>query len=229
MKKTTALLAVFVLLFQITISCYAEDVFKLRNGVQFGDSIDDILQKETLKTYVNEEMTMVSTATTQLAGIEESCINYWFLKDQKLNLVVYIFGPYKPKDNTDDEALIYGRVFLTDYPSIEKALTEKYGDALNENDEYYSIKPSLYTTYKMLYLIGILSSSKKTQFKDDLLNSRIVNVNEGIVKIDHFAIQFGSAFIIHSITYEFYTEQEIKEIIQNNKKNAVDDSVLDDI
>ena len=47
MKRNVAIIILIVLLSTISLAAFAEEEFSLRNGILFGDTIDDILAKET--------------------------------------------------------------------------------------------------------------------------------------------------------------------------------------
>lgn len=143
-----------------------ENVFLIHNGTQFGMSIDEVIECETKAGFQIEENPSTHRysdfygliGTGKVAGKDGVKIYYTFNEDEQL-----IQADYHFRDET---------IFNT----IEKALTEKYGET-----EYS------YTTQKSYDELNI--GAHEYVFDDDKSNpytQRIITVSDSlVVAIDH--------------------------------------------
>lgn len=131
MKKIVSLILAGMLLL---LCCAATaEGFSPRNGIQFGDSMDDVLAKETLaieNTYdaaaAGDEAEYPYTMTTvndTIAGVADSYVLYEFDADKTLREIVYVLGGDKSKEEAE-----------TEYELLYNDLTSQCGTALGYTD-----------------------------------------------------------------------------------------------
>ena len=119
--------------------------------------------------------------------------------------------------------------------TIETALKEKYGEPLKEESEYTKLITEDASTYKELIslmklsiLMGKGSSSAKQKAADKYGEKgyeRIVVLENGIVKIDHFVFALDE-ITFHQLSYQYYTNAQVDEILHGSKS---DESVKNDV
>ena len=141
MKKVVCLILTMSLM--LTYIAFAED-FVLRNGIVFGDSMEDVQSKESFAIETiedgsdeesneeedGEEVKLPYSITTEngtLAGIDDSYIVYKFDADKRLRNVDYYFRSSSLKDSIDN-----------DYNNVNAGLIRKYGKPLGySNGDIY--------------------------------------------------------------------------------------------
>lgn len=131
MKKLVSLLLVSMMVL-LTASATAEE-FSLRNGIQFGETMEDVLAKETFEIdeiddgsdaedetdTESEYPYFIRTVEGTVAGISDSYILYKFDAEKTLREVIYYYKSRSDRDSSD-----------SDYKSLYNGLVRKYGAAL---------------------------------------------------------------------------------------------------
>lgn len=131
MKKAISLLLVCIMVLLAT-SATAEE-FALRNGISFGDTMEEVLAKENFEideidggsseddtTDTEAEYPYsITTVKGTVAGISDSYVWYRFDSEKTLREVVYYFKDRSDRDMSD-----------SDYESLYSGLVRKYGSPL---------------------------------------------------------------------------------------------------
>ena len=129
MKRLLAIVLTCALLLGCMPALAAEE-FTLRNGVKFGDTMDEVRAKETLAFEEYEEVdTSLRTEEGTVAGISGVTIVYCFDDNNQLEEVKWDLPSRTYMDSSD-----------SDYAALYKALASKYGTPLGyDNGSCYII------------------------------------------------------------------------------------------
>lgn len=217
MKKTIACMIVLSFLFGLPIAFAENEGVTLRNGIVIGDSIEMVKEKEPIK-FIEESESMLKTENTVLLDIPDSNIVYSFVNNE-LYAINYMFREMPKGDISAVQFLC-----VSEYTNVEDALTAKYGDAIQENDKYSSLKTEIHESFNKVYgsmqLVKIIN--KSAMVIDNITNERVLKANDGIIKIDHFLMQIDDLFI-HSLSFQHFSNTDITE------KIGTDDKVTNEI
>lgn len=217
--------------------------FSLRNGIHFGDSFEEVKEKETielndLKTYAEfyssdedfedsdedyEEdpetanITLVLSKYGTIANIEDSRVQYTFDSDS-LTEMEYTLGKYS-YDSSDYSEL---EIVLSDnFETVVGTLTDKYGEPIYlEEDEEFAFHTTLWDTYMVM-----------KSFMDYGLGGSTIGFKEWLVEADD-----GSHIVIDASC--FYNEsaydgslkgtfQVAYELIPEDEWNDAVDSAIE--
>ena len=202
MKKIFLLL--FLLCFSFTNICFADD-FIIRNGIMFGDTKNDVLSKETLTIFENDDNKILCGG--KVAGFEKSIIVYYFNND-KLTDILYVF----PECDSLD-------AFSKQYLELYTALNNKYGTPISENNSVYSL------------ILGIRASGIKKNDADYKETTQIqhtawvVSCDGYNVKIDLLKPYESTGYKCY-IDYHPFTDEDLalaEEAYKNEQQNKYDD------
>ena len=222
------MLAVFFAIPCVAQAQNEKEGFTFRNGIYFGDSMETVMEKETLEFTENEENGetdedgfSLMTVQTTLANIDNSYAVYHF-SDNMLDRVVYNY-----RSDTTGERVAVTMVIVSDFTNIETALDEKYGEAIDENDEYASIDTKTLDDYEQIHgIMELMAILKGTSIDEELkISERIVHEVDGVVKIDHLIYRMGDAHI-HSLAYQYFSNDEVNKALYGEKSTS---SVKNDI
>lgn len=157
------------------------DNFSLSNGISFGDTMKDVVEKETLELRENNsENGVIETAYSNLLNMpddnmKESYIRYYFgYSKNKLEKITYYFG------QTDSMWIA-----LPQYDIINSMLIEKYGEPLGyENGEHYKVWDGAF---------------KSSSFAVDMLNlqgtyAELMDYDEWVLKYDDYSVKVEHAY-----------------------------------
>lgn len=209
MKKIVSLILVGMLLL-LCCTATAEE-FTLRNGIQFGDSMDDVLAKETLaieKTYdaaaEGEEAEYPYTITTvndTVAGVADSYVLYEFDANKTLREMVYVLGGDKPKEEAEAE-----------YEMLYQELVNQCGTALGYKDgRCYIINCDALNTavwitsmYTSMGLIGDVRS----------YDEWVVDTDEYHVKVELVRYCCGSSDVTYTnrVSFTYFTDADLQAV-----------------
>ena len=126
MKKMLSIIMAMLLLWSFTVAAHAENEFVLRNGIQFGDTKEEVRAKETIE--INEEEgneNQIWTKEGNVAGFEGVNLLYVFDDEDKLIEVKWQLPESSYSDTSDSI-----------YSKMKKALSEKYGTPLGYTGLY---------------------------------------------------------------------------------------------
>ncbi len=220
MKKMLSMLMTMLLLWSFAGAAHAENEFVLRNGIQFGDTKEEVRAKETIA--INEEEGDEQSLWTEegsVAGFEEVVICYVFDDEDKLIEVKWQLPESYYSDTSDSI-----------YSKMKKALSEKYGTPLGyTNGDFYIITTIAVTgaavfagTYKLVGKYGDLRDYDEWDYEYQ---------NGQHVKID--LIQFYTGATYNSlqyrvwIGYKHFTDEELNAA--KEEKQEENAAVLNDI
>ena len=219
MKKLISLLMCVCMLLAGLGAAFAEaEDFELRSGIHFGDTIDDIVEKETTLTRLNEES---NEFQGRISGYDDASCMFTFDDDGKLEDMRYIFG----------SDVCYSRDKMNNvYLDLYRGLVRKYGTAIgNTGGSCELITGSAIDTMTLyVYLLGELDgySSDYTDYDE-----WIVDTKGGHVKIDLVSFYLRNSDFEYSyyvdLSYKFYTDEDFKAAQQ--EKQAARDEVDNDL
>lgn len=220
MKKMLSMIMAMLLLWSFTVAAHAENEFVLRNGIQFGDTKEEVRAKETIE--INEEEgneNQIWTKEGNVAGFEGVNLLYVFDDEDKLIEVKWQLPESSYSDTSDSI-----------YSKMKKALSEKYGTPLGyTNGDFYIITTTAVTgaavfagTYKLVGKYGDLRDYDEWDYEYQ---------NGQHVKID--LIQFYTGATYNSlqyrvwIGYKHFTDEELNAAKQEKEEQNA--AVLNDI
>ena len=213
MKKYVSCVLALAIILSCTSISYAEE-FSIRNGIQFGMSIEQVRsieekngspKYEDVKDYDSKHYpgySVLKIATASIGGIDTSSygkIVYCFDKNKHLDCIVYEFGTHFPKASADEK-----------YVKIKKTMEEKYGKSIDEGT--YLVKTPVYYRwdwYKSMY--GRLYHN----------NQWVIRFENYYVVIDlvELAMAGGTANNLNSVQvileYKIVDAQTINDLLQN--------------
>jgi len=220
-KKIIACLLMFSMLIGMTGTFASADTgFTLRNGIQFGDTMEQVRAKETLGWDAkNTNDTRLWTEAGTVASISGVQIAYFFDSEGKLNDVKWECPPYASMSNSN-----------ADYELLYNALVKKYGPALNIPNGYtYSItgtaltgalaKPGL---MKMFGMYGAVHRYAEWDYKySDTEHVKIEIVQHSIGNTSSNAAHYVW------VGYKFFTDADIQDVI--DQKEQDEQAIMNDI
>ena len=230
-----------------TNAVYAKD-FSLRNEIQFGDSIKEVKEKETLDflpddqgsessdetdessqeetEFSDRNKKVLQTVNGTIAGIEDSFVAYWFDKNDKLVDVRYNFRMYESSDNGNVKKLQDN-----DYTAVNNSLIRQYGDpiGLTDMNTYPFTEGVLKSVAGLLgYVNGIDGVGEFRDYDEWALEDLDEDYN---VKIEHCDYYFGTAeddaTYAHCLSYVMYTDEDLEAAV--NEVQTSDDSIDGDL
>lgn len=191
--------------------------FILRNGIQFGDSVEVVKQKETTlefeshkpATSEDEDETLVYKGT--ISGIEESTAEFVF-SDGKLKSMLYTLGDsYLDADETDTSLHRIRHSIVSDqYEKVKNGLSEKYGAPLSEDCGFYGSELDGIITLELgNAMFGFGSSNDFLQYDEWFFQ-----VGQDYVKIDQIYevdITSWAGYYDHYVEYTLIPASELLE------------------
>lgn len=201
-----------------------ESGFTFRRGVLIGDSKEDVINKETLELTLSEDGNALTSDLTTIASIENSKVTYDFENNELVSMTYNLRS-----DMLNTETNVAALMIADDYNTIEKALNQLYNDPIEESSKYTKvrtgIKQDLDEILASIKLIEYMQNKGKISNESDCTGTeRVVYVDGGIIKIDHYVYSMYNV-PLHFICYEFFSDNKIEEIMNDN----VDNSVIDDL
>ena len=218
-KRLTALVLSVALLF--TAACAfadsEEEGFTLRSGIEFGDTLDDIVAKETTLTRSEEnDDTFVGT----IAGYDDAECSFSFDDDGKLVSMEYRFDDsFTTRDSGD-----------LMYETLYDSLKRKYDDPLGySNGSCYMITgPAISNMAITVYLLGAQDGFKADYIDYD---EWVVDAGDYNVKIEltyYYLCNSDYKYKYHlELSYLKFTDEEYDEAI--NEKQAEQEAVDNDL
>ena len=213
MKK----ILVWVVLAVVLVSCMpfalAEKDFQLRNGIVFGDTMEEILQKETTLTRNGDDSNWF---TGKIAGYSDAECGFMFDDDGKLEAMRYTFG----------NKVCYNRDRMNDvYKSLCDSLKRKYGNPLgNVGGSCYIITgPAIESMSLYVYLLGSLDgyAGDYTDYDEWIVDSGDDHVKIDLISYYYRDDDFKYYYFV-DVSYKYFTDADI-EAAQNEKQGARDE------
>ncbi len=219
-KKLVSGFLAMMLLMTMVLTASAEDTYTLRNGVQFGDTVEQVRAKETLAWHEDDcSDTMLRTERGTVAGISDVIICYDFDEDGKLVEVVWRLPNRTYADSSD-----------SDYSTLYKAFVQKYGSPLGYTggDCYIITGKALdgaatwYLLYDMFDMYGTMRDYDEWDYK--IGNGEHVKIEiaqgswgESILEADYHIY----------VGYKYFTDADLQEAM--DEKRQENEAVMNDI
>lgn len=226
MKKIVSLILAEMLL-MLCCTATAEG-FSLRNGIQFGNSMDDVLAKETLAIKKIEDEAeedddsdypySITTENGTVAGVAGAYVWYRFDADKTLREVEYVLPSKSKKDSSDSE-----------YETLYKGLANKYGTPLGYTDGscYIITGNALESSVFMAYFYDSLGYYGDVRDYDEW----DIDTGEYHVKIElvqyYYGTSYSSISYYNTISYTYFTDEDLQEA--KDEKRAENEAVYADL
>ena len=196
-KQIISCLLVFAILFSACLA-FAED-FTLRSGIKFGDTMEDIVAKETTLT---RESDTSNSFTGKVAGYSDVECTFAFDDDGKMKSMSYWFsGSVCTSKSTANDI----------YDTIRKSMVRQYGSGLgNTGGSCHLITgPAIDSMALWVYLFGSLDGYDGNYIDYD---EWIVDVEDYHVKIDLISYyyrdsKYNYTYMV-SASYLKYTDED---------------------
>lgn len=222
MKKLFAILLACSMLLGGAPALAEESGFTLRNGVKFGDTVDEVKAKETFEvdTTQGDEYNLYMAKGT-VAGISDTEI--WYRFDEMTGLlydVRWSLPSYYSADSSDN-----------DYSKLYKAFVSKYGDPLGySNGSCYIITGS---AIEAAATIGYLYKELLDGVGDirDYAEWDVKVGNGEHVKIELVQYYYGTSYsdmqYYINVGYSDFTDEELENALK--EKREENEAVMNDI
>lgn len=204
-SRLFSVVAVFMLVLCLTVPAFADE-FTLRSGIHFGDTIEDIVAKETTLTRTSETS---NSFTGKIAGISDSTCDFVFDDNNGLISMVYEFDCFS-KD-----------ILNTNYKTLYDSLVRKYGKAEGNTGGNCELitGPAITRMALWVYLFGELDGWSADYYDYD---EWIVDCDNYHVKVDLVSYYYRNSDYEYTYTidlsYHKYTDADYQEAL-NDKKN----------
>lgn len=222
MRKRLFCLLLVAMLTVLSLPVLAEDTFTLRNGIQFGDTMEQVKAKETLGVNEdNADETHFETQTGTVAGFDDVSIIYNFDENNQLYDVIWCLTSTTSKDTTDMA-----------YEKLENALKNKYGTPLGySGGDCYIITGKAISgaighaeIYKLLFTTGVGDYCRYAEWDYEYSE-------ENHVKIEIIQYYFGSSYSEREyrvrVGYKYFTDEDLAAAMQ--EKQEENQKIMDDI
>jgi len=207
MKRFISICLFFCLLLSIASSCLAED-FIIHSGVIFGDGRKEILEKETMSLFAETDDNRIIYEGT-LAGIDKSRIYYFLNSEGDLIDATYEFPSASDVGFTE---------VLEEYKQLLAALTEKYGQPLDNTDDICLVRGNAISHHyevKSWYA----ADNIPVEMNIDVISWSVPS-NDNFVKIDliyNTTTNSAGSYAYCSIDYYPYSDEDVKQAIEQYK------------
>lgn len=220
MKKLFSLLLTIAMLVMAVGTAVADTNFSLRNGVQFGDTMDQVRSKETFGwDSVNTNETTLWTEPGTVAGIEDVQIAYFFDENGKLDEIKWELPARTYADSSD-----------TDYEKLYKAFVQKYGSTLGySNGDCYIITGHALDNAVLVYMLSDMLGGYGTMRDYAEWDYEYSNDNHVKIEIVQFAygLSYSEAEYHIYVGYKYFTDQDLADA--KTEKQKENQAVMDDI
>lgn len=217
MKRTIAILILIPVLIALLAGGAIAEEFKLRNEIQFGESLTSVKEKEQLKLTKEDETNLTYEGTVASYQGE---VDYTFDSSKGLTDMCYDISEYDNK-STSHESI---------YESLSSSITNKYGSALgNPMGKTHQILGKAFENSIQMcsFISGFMG--KKADIVD--YEEWYVECDGGAVKIDLVDYYFTNSEDRQEyhvlLSYHFSSESEISTLVQENQEKT--DAINNDI
>lgn len=208
MKKILCILLTLSL-FMMTSVSFAE-AFTLRNGIHFGDTLEEVKAKETLEIKSQTENELV-TKSGVLANVDVDSVIYRF-ENNKLVSVLW--------EVVDSRNNFYPPMVFDD---LNTALTAKYGKSdSTDTDSYFLVKGAAIEEMMELmvedfsFMLGMLMGEAGPLKQCEWEIESQGNEN---VKIDLLYYQVAEEDFRVRLSYDLYTDEELEELKKQDQSD----------
>lgn len=217
MKKLLTVLIACILCLSAVTAGTAEEGFTLRNGIKFGDTMDDIVLKET--TLIRNDETS-NSFTGKIAGYSDADCTFYFDDDGKLKSMEYGFSNSCYSRESTNEV----------YKKLYQSLVRQYGKAEGNTDGSCELitGPAIDSMGFWVYLMGMFEGCNADYYDYD---EWIVDTDSYHVKIDLISYYYRNDDYEYTyyvnLSYHMYTDEEYDAKI--NEKIAEQSEVDNDL
>lgn len=216
MKRMLAGFLAVLLVLSCSAAAFAQEEFTLRSGIHFGDTMEDILSKET--KLVRESETSNWFKGT-IAGFENASCGFYFDNDGKLTSMDYSFTDMDSRTEVND-----------DYKTLYDSLVRKYGKPLgNVGGKIDPITgPALMRMAVLVQLYKFLDGYDADYMDYDEWR---VDTLGGHVKIDLVSYYYRDDDYKYcyqlDLSYHFYTDADYEQAVSDKiaKRNEIDNDL----
>lgn len=223
------LLSLVLVLFLLAGTVASAEEFTLRNGIAFGDTMDEVLEKETfgiaevvdsIEDNTEEEVAYeemmeetlpysIKTKESSLAGIDGSCIIYSFDENKTLREVEYVF-----------RSSTFGDLIDADYESVNAGLISKYGDPLGyTNGDFYiftgSMVKDIILALSINQMLGSIAGLK--DYDEWVVDTEDYHVK--IEQLEYYSDVSEGINYCHRVGYTYFTDEQLAEKLDEKQAN----------
>ena len=217
MRKLTTVFMVVVISLLFTLTCLAESDFTLRNGILFGDTMEEILAKEKTLTRTSDDSNWFKG---KIAGYSNAQCGFYFDDNNKLQSMDYDFSSSCTSRDSTNEV----------YKKLYQSLVRQYGKSEGNTGGTVELitGPAIDRLALYVYLLGTLDKNAGDYYDYD---EWIVDCDSYHVKIDLVSYYWRNSdyeYDYHvDLSYHKYTDAEYLEKLQEKKseQNEVDDDL----
>ena len=214
MKKLILVVLLVILAMSVLSISYAEEDFKLRNGILFGDTIETIMEKENTLTRQGEDSNWFDG---KIAGYNNESCGFYFDDDGKLVSMDYSFT----KNCTSRESMndVYSKLY--------QSLNRQYGKPKGNTGgtTYIITGPAIDRMALSVYLLGSLDG-----YKGDYLDydEWVIECSGYSVKIDLISYYYRNEDYDYTycvdLSYHKFTDADLDAAINEKREeqNEVD-------
>lgn len=224
MKKWKIGITVFFSVIITSINVFANDDFELRKGIRFGDTVDEVKQKETiefedLSEYGFEEKEdeegylIINTLEDEIMGIDGSIIHYKF-KDGSLVDMQYAFGEDESSSSCNGN-----------YDVLLTSLIKKYGNPIDKANKTSSIPITTSAIDDMLSItenngMEVLGATIENELNIEDIDEWLLYYDNYGVKIDLVKFNAYYSFLGETkykvkIGYRYIDEEELNNYVND--------------
>jgi len=212
MKKVITLVLVCVIVMTSFAVAENESGFKLRSGIEFGDTIEIIAEKEKSLTRTSDGSKVYEG---RISGYDDATCEFFFDDDERLESMMYSFDCFS-RDATN-----------SCYDALYSGLVRKYGNPEGNTGGNCELitGPAITNMAFTVYLLGELDGYAADYYDYD---EWIVDCAEYHVKIDivsfyHRDDDFNYTYSVY-LSYHKYTDEDYQEKIdaKKNERDEVD-------
>lgn len=191
MKESVSLfMAVLMIGLCLSGSCaLADDVFMFRNGIQFGDSMGSVREKEKNTGNLSEDENHLRYSELKLSGIENSLLSYGFQNDSLVSITL-----------SYDCSMSIGKA-KSDYERINEGLIRKYGEPIEKEEDIKPFPGGLFERCEPIFTEPQISQQNiygKNQWMIPIENGRTL-------VIEHMALSYSAflTYVLHILEYQY--------------------------
>lgn len=190
------------------------DSFTIRDGITFGMTKSQVESMETATPDVNSS-TQLNYKNIKIANLKDCKIHYCFDNEDILKRVEIDLYPEMDKFTLASHV-------RDDYTEINNLLIAKCGTPLGYKDgQTYSVRTTTLELHLSMddlnkALIRLMGGNQDSQYDE-----WVIRIDEGYVKVEHvfsYILSQGNSVTFHSIAYEFYSEEELQQEINDFTK-----------
>lgn len=212
--KRIVCVAVVLLMCMSAFAGVAEERFALRCGIYFGDTKNEVKEKETLAIKSETDYEIV-TESGKLAGENVESVSYRF--DDKGQLVSVLWNVCNSRNDIFPPMI---------FESLSESLSAKYGTPdSSDTDTFFLIKGAAIddmlnlaeesTAFALSLMLGKAGPMMQNEWQ-------IESSNNENVKIDLLLYQVDETDYRLRLSYDVYTDEQLEMLHKENRKSLDD-------